>query len=444
MPNSNLIFSSSSRRLSAPLVLNKHVKGMQVRFSLESEDDAVLMGVIPFLNEYLQGITFDDLEDAMQRFKGGLNLIKADWQGILNDLDGLPPVRIYCEQEGHILENKNVVLVIESTSDEHVWVTHQIAWMLKMHLEKVLQLSAALLKAREAVRKEVVLSSDRPNTDLAKLFMMEPSSGMTLQELEYLSLAFKAISPYDTTPSAFKVISDHYTSGMKNWNTVSAYSHCLSGISIEEHLGNVLTAAPTTHINFYILEEDEQEFEEALRARYPDILNDRLNSINFIPVGGDKIKRAKFWLNTLEDLVGSEMNSMGYKYLDKQFGVPSIIDSASEIETICKALREDNWCVDGYSFEVTEKIVSDASVKLREDISYKTVEWDDNYIDASKMNLAYENGMVHLYADFDYIISRVIDRMTEKYPHDYKEDEVIFGNHSGQWLKLALYQKEEV
>lgn len=122
----NLILKSDSYKYCHPFVFPKEMTKSHYYLEPRGGDyeDVVFFGLQYYLKEYLTiPITQDNINEAVKFCKGhGIPFYENGWQHILDDHNGLMPVKIRAVPEGTVVPNHNVLMTVENECPHCYWV----------------------------------------------------------------------------------------------------------------------------------------------------------------------------------------------------------------------------------------------------------------------------------------------------------------------------------
>lgn len=133
----NIMLMSDSYKMSH---YKQYPEGTEVVYSyLESRggkfDELVFFGLRYFIMEYLQGqvVTQEKIDEAevmINAHMGPGTFNRAGWEYILNEHNGMLPVKIRAVKEGTVVGAKNVLMTVENTDPECFWLTNFLETLL--------------------------------------------------------------------------------------------------------------------------------------------------------------------------------------------------------------------------------------------------------------------------------------------------------------------------
>ena len=429
-----LLFSGTGRQLGLSFTLDNDIKATQISYRIKNENKTFIFGMIPVIRELVTWLSKDDVSNNFVPYSRRPFMDKG-WEELVDLCGGSIPVNVYMKEEGELLSDDEVALVIESTDERFAWVPQCLDSVIYPHLSRIIAMSGKLLGLRIAIRKAVVEYSDREATDLCKLFLLDPEYGVANDDMQLLAAMFKVLSPLEPSPIAAKFAVDKYSeSGIQPTNVLSADVESPIGLEIGERLAHLLSISENRHLNLYIKDGNDEETAEQM-IRFVDILKARNAPLVINIEDGNCLDRAKYWMKELESLVGMEQNSMGLQYPEKQFAVAMRVCSESDIEVATKGMAEAGYTIDGYSFTISPDdcfdFVSSSVVKT---ISYKTKDWDESYVE-HELPVAHSVGKQGGLGSVGNISARITKALEESYPHDFKEEHDFPGRYSGWWVR---------
>jgi nicotinamide phosphoribosyltransferase len=190
--------------------------GMTVMMSyLESRggvwSDCTLFGLQYMIHQYVaKKFTLADVTEA-QKFADlhGVPFNLEGWLHVLNEYDGMLPVRIRAIPEGTVVPVKNCILTVECRDPKCFWITN---WLETM-LSRVWYPSTIAIASRELKRewmKYLTLSSDSPEAEVAFKHHDFGARGVTSQEQAMLGGAAHLLSFLGSDTVAGVMMANHY------------------------------------------------------------------------------------------------------------------------------------------------------------------------------------------------------------------------------------------
>jgi nicotinamide phosphoribosyltransferase len=209
----NCILDTDSYKFSHNL---QYPDGMTVMMSyLESRggqwDVCTLFGLQYMVHAYLaKKFTHADV-DAAQKFADlhGVPFNLEGWLHVLNEYDGMLPVRVRAIPEGTIVPVKNVILTVECRDPKCFWITN---WLETM-LARVWYPSTIAISSRELKREwlnYLHLSADAPEVEVAFKHHDFGARGVTSQEQAMLGGAAHLLSFLGSDTVAGIMMANHY------------------------------------------------------------------------------------------------------------------------------------------------------------------------------------------------------------------------------------------
>jgi len=166
----NIILNTDSYKYSMP---NQYPKNTSYVYSyIESRgsfwNSAVFFGLQGFIKEYLidQQVTKDKIDEAESFIVDhGLPFYREGWEYILNNHNGVLPVRIKAVPEGSVIPNKNVLVTIENTDPKCWWLTTHLETSLLRAVWYPTTVCTNSYEAKKIILKYLIKNGDENTID---------------------------------------------------------------------------------------------------------------------------------------------------------------------------------------------------------------------------------------------------------------------------------------
>ena len=354
----NLIISTDSYKITHPFQYPENMTYMHNYI----ESRGGLYGYVKFfglqyyLMKYLsKEITHEMIDEAKEICKlHGLPFYEKGWRYIVEKLGGNLPLKIRAVPEDSIVKNHNVLVTVESTDKNAVWV---VDWAETILLKIWYPITVATFsyKIKQIIKYFLEKTSDNVMSELpTKLFdfgyrgvFSEESAGIggmahltNFERSSTLNALIFARKYYGEKMAAHAIPeSDHST--MTSWTKKHE----------KEAYANMLDKFPEGTVSIVL---DSYDFFNAVENIIGKDLQEKISARNgtvtIRPDSGDAMTNVLFALESLEKNFGCTVNSKGYKVINKIRILQGDRVNGNMVYNIYKALSENNYSAENVIF----------------------------------------------------------------------------------------------
>jgi len=322
-------------------------------------DRVVFFGLQYILKEYLsRPITLQHVAEAEELFRShGVPFNTEGWMHIVNEHNGLLPLKIRAVPEGSVIPTHNVLMTVENTCPKCFWVTSYVETML-VRLWYPISVATRSWHCKKKILDVLNATSDNPHMNVQFKLHDFGSRGVSSQESAAIGGAAHLINFMGTdTVVGLKLLRDYYNIPMAGFsipaaehstitawgkdNEVEAYRNMLNQFAKPGSLVAVVSDS------YDIWNAAEKLWGETLRQQ----VIDSGATVVIRPDSGNPAEVVFRLLTILESKFGSTTNHKGYKVLNHVRIIQGDgVNEDSIREVLAKAARDGMYSADNVNF----------------------------------------------------------------------------------------------
>ena len=309
-------------------------------------------GLQYYLKEYLTTKVTMDMVDEAEKIFGlhGLEFDRVGWEYIVNELDGKIPIRIRAVPEGAIIPNHNVLLTVESTSDKVPWI---VSWFETLLLKVGYPTTVATYsyKSKQIIKHFLEKTSDNVEAELPFKLHDFGYRGASSEETAGIG-GLAHLTNFKGTDNINSLVfgRKYYNSECAGFSIPAAEHSTITSWGKDKEKEAMLNIIKTFNKGLVSIVCDSYNYFNAIENIICKDLKDEIIKRDGIvvvrPDSGDAITNILFSLEKLENAFGFEVNSKGYKVLNKTRVIQG--DNVYENTTwdILKCLADNKYAID--------------------------------------------------------------------------------------------------
>lgn len=288
------------------------------------DKETVMFGLQYYLKRYLtRPVTTRDVDEAAEFYAAhGEPFNREGWTHIINDHDGLLPVRIRAVPEGTVVPVLNALVTVENTCPHCFWVTSYIETML-LRVWYPITVATESREIKKIIMSHLEATSDDPKAEIAFKLHDFGSRGVSSGESAAIGGAAHLVNfmgsdtvegvmmanrCYNSPMSGFSIpAAEHST--ITSWgkeNETEAYRNMLKNFAKPGALVAVVS--------------DSYDIYNACKNIWGDVLRQEVIDSGAVvvirPDSGDPVGVVSRCLLLLEERFGSVRNSKGYRVIN--------------------------------------------------------------------------------------------------------------------------------
>lgn len=355
----NIILQTDSYKLTQPKQYPKDM--VYMHDYLESRGGVYgytkFFGLQYYIKQYLmQKVTVEMVEEARAFCEAhGIYLDVEGWMYIATELKGRIPLRIRAVKEGAIIPNHNVLMTLESTDERVAWI---VTWAETLLLKVWYPITVGTYsyKIKQIIKSFAQITSDHVETELPFKLHDFGYRGVSSEESAMLGgmahlTNFKGT---DTIAGAYGAMKYYNAQTMPGFS-IPASEHSTITSWTEQHevdaYRNILEQYPTGMVSLVL---DSYNFFRAVDTMIcgelkADIMK-RDGLVVLRPDSGDAATNILYALRQCSETFGYEINSKGFKVLNRIRLIQGDGVSEDVIYDILKLMKKEHFSVDNIAF----------------------------------------------------------------------------------------------
>ncbi|MET2951224.1 nicotinamide phosphoribosyltransferase domain-containing protein [Vibrio owensii] len=312
-------------------------------------------GVRRFVAEFLtQPISQQDIDAAA--VLAGPSFKAEVWQRILDQHQGLLPLKIVCKPDGALAKAGEPIYTIESTDPELSMLPSIVDKLIVANVWHDSTLALKVAKARSLINGFANKTSS--NSYLAS-FKAGSGGDMASAHLTAVSRGLLHIGfPGTLCIKGAKHLNNLYhTNLVANSEPVQDHASVLAhGGSDDDLIGKTLDVYSNQFCHFMLDTNDfRYVLDELIGKKYRDVIAKRGHALS-VAVDSTEIERDFFYVrDRLADIFGVTVNEMGYK----KFDAPVILSQSEdltldELRRVVQRLEREGWAIDSFYFVISD------------------------------------------------------------------------------------------
>ena len=320
----------------------------------------LFFGLNYYIKSYLTGkqVTEEKIQEAKKlytpHFGSDAVFPENKWRYILNEHNGVLPIKIEAVKEGSIIPVKNVLFKVSSTDKNCAWVVGIVETML-MRLWYPISVASNSMLGKEILDHHFEISGETSDTS----FSLHDFGyrGVAADEQAWIGGASHLLSFKGTdTVAGIRMLDKYYNAGVQGFS-VPASEHMVMSIRGRENEREAYVEAFKAYpAGILSLVSDTYDIYKTCKMFSEDeeikqlILN-RDGKFVIRPDSGDPVEVLEKCLNIIADTFGYTENSKGYKTVNEKIGLlwgDGV--SVPKIHTYLAVLENKGWSVDNFVF----------------------------------------------------------------------------------------------